>query len=49
MKTLAIVGSPLAGLSTARAAHSEGLDGTFIPVADVPHHPYGSLPLSKDF
>lgn len=49
MKTLAIVGSFLAGFSAARAARSEGLDGTLVLVEDEPHSPCGSLPLSKDF
>lgn len=39
MKTLAIVGSSLAGLSAARAAGPEGLDGTRVLVADEPYRP----------
>jgi NADPH-dependent 2,4-dienoyl-CoA reductase/sulfur reductase-like enzyme len=49
MKTLAIVGSSLAGLSAARAARAEGFDGRLVLVGDEPHRPYDRPPLSKDF
>ena len=49
MKTLAIVGSSLAGLSTARAARAEGFDGRLVLVGDESHRPYDRPPLSKDF
>lgn len=49
MKTLAIVGSSLAGLSAARAARAEGFDGRLVLVGDESHRPYDRPPLSKDF
>ncbi|MDQ4502398.1 FAD-dependent oxidoreductase [Sinomonas sp. ASV322] len=49
MKTLAIVGSSLAGLSAARAARSEGFDGRLVLIGDELHRPYDRPPLSKDF
>ncbi|MGY3567886.1 NAD(P)/FAD-dependent oxidoreductase [Sinomonas sp. RB5] len=49
MKTLAIVGSSLAGLSAARAARAEGFDGRLVLIGEEPHRPYDRPPLSKDF
>ncbi|MEA5453867.1 FAD-dependent oxidoreductase [Sinomonas sp. JGH33] len=49
MKTLAIVGSSLAGLSAARAARSEGFEGRLVLIGDEIHRPYDRPPLSKDF
>ena len=49
MKTLAIVGSSLAGLSAARAARAEGFDGRLLLIGDEVHRPYDRPPLSKDF
>ncbi|WP_138415518.1 NAD(P)/FAD-dependent oxidoreductase [Sinomonas gamaensis] len=49
MKTLAIVGSSLAGLSAARAARAEGFDGRLLMIGDEVHRPYDRPPLSKDF
>ncbi|WP_415854052.1 NAD(P)/FAD-dependent oxidoreductase [Sinomonas sp. G460-2] len=49
MKTLAIVGSSLAGLSAARAARSQGFDGQLVLIGEEPHRPYDRPPLSKDF
>ncbi|WP_369046651.1 NAD(P)/FAD-dependent oxidoreductase [Sinomonas sp. P10A9] len=49
MKTLAIVGSSLAGLAAARAARAQGFDGRLVLVGDEPHRPYDRPPLSKDF
>lgn len=49
MKTLAIVGSSLAGLSAARAARAEGFEGRLVMIGDELHRPYDRPPLSKDF
>lgn len=49
MKTLAIVGSSLAGLSAARAARAEGFEGRLVMIGDEIHRPYDRPPLSKDF
>jgi NADPH-dependent 2,4-dienoyl-CoA reductase/sulfur reductase-like enzyme len=49
MKTLAVVGASLAGLSAARAARAEGFDGRLVLIGDEPHRPYDRPPLSKDF
>jgi NADPH-dependent 2,4-dienoyl-CoA reductase/sulfur reductase-like enzyme len=49
MKTLAVVGSSLAGLSAARAARAEGFDGRLILIGEERHRPYDRPPLSKDF
>ncbi|GAA3667384.1 FAD-dependent oxidoreductase [Arthrobacter ginkgonis] len=49
MKTLAIVGASLAGLSAARAARALGFDGKLIIIGDEAERPYDRPPLSKDF
>ena len=49
MKTLAIVGASLAGLSAARAARTQGFTGRLIIIGDEQHRPYDRPPLSKDF
>ena len=49
MKTLAIVGASLAGLSAARAARAQGFEGRLVIVGDEAERPYDRPPLSKDF
>lgn len=49
MKTLAIVGASLAGLSAGRAARAQGFTGRLVIIGDEPHRPYDRPPLSKDF
>jgi NADPH-dependent 2,4-dienoyl-CoA reductase/sulfur reductase-like enzyme len=49
MRTIAVVGASLAGLSTARALRSHGFDGRLVVIGDEPHRPYDRPPLSKDF
>jgi len=49
MRTAAVVGASLAGLSTARALRRQGFDGRLVIVGDEPHRPYDRPPLSKDF
>ncbi|MFI9388175.1 NAD(P)/FAD-dependent oxidoreductase [Kutzneria sp. NPDC052558] len=49
MRTAAVVGASLAGLSTARALRQQGFDGRLVIVGDEPHRPYDRPPLSKDF
>ncbi|MDQ1060529.1 NADPH-dependent 2,4-dienoyl-CoA reductase/sulfur reductase-like enzyme [Arthrobacter globiformis] len=49
MKTLAIVGASLAGLSAARAARAQGFSGRLVIIGDEHHRPYDRPPLSKDF
>lgn len=49
MKTLAIVGASLAGLSAGRAARAQGFTGRLVIISDKPHRPYDRPPLSKDF
>ena len=49
MRTLAIVGASLAGLSAARAARAQGFSGRLVIIGDEHHRPYDRPPLSKDF
>ncbi|MHC5903229.1 NAD(P)/FAD-dependent oxidoreductase [Streptomyces sp. S6] len=49
MRTVAVVGASLAGLSAARALRAQGHTGRLIVVGDEPHRPYDRPPLSKEF
>jgi len=49
MRTIAVVGASLAGLSSARALRSQGYDGRLVVIGDERHRPYDRPPLSKDF
>lgn len=49
MKTVAVVGASLAGLSSARALRSQGFDGRLVLIGDELHRPYDRPPLSKEF
>ncbi|GAA3783218.1 NAD(P)/FAD-dependent oxidoreductase [Streptomyces phyllanthi] len=49
MKTIAVIGASLAGLSTVRALRTEGYDGDIVVVGEERHQPYDRPPLSKDF
>ncbi|MEU7889105.1 FAD-dependent oxidoreductase [Microbispora bryophytorum] len=49
MKSVAIVGASLAGLSTARALRAQGFGGRLTIVGAEPHRPYDRPPLSKEF
>ncbi|MBD0419374.1 FAD-dependent oxidoreductase [Streptomyces sp. TRM S81-3] len=49
MKTVAIVGASLAGLSAARSLRVQGYDGRLLVIGDESHRPYDRPPLSKEF
>ncbi|MEO3938899.1 FAD-dependent oxidoreductase [Dermatophilaceae bacterium Soc4.6] len=49
MRTVAVVGGSLAGLSSVRALRTQGFDGRIVVVGDEPHRPYDRPPLSKEF
>ncbi|MFC9926366.1 NAD(P)/FAD-dependent oxidoreductase [Streptomyces sp. NPDC127190] len=49
MRTVAVVGASLAGLSAARALRQRGYDGRLVVAGDEPHRPYDRPPLSKEF
>jgi NADPH-dependent 2,4-dienoyl-CoA reductase/sulfur reductase-like enzyme len=49
MKTVAIVGASLAGLSAARALRTQGYDGRLVILGEETHRPYDRPPLSKEF
>ncbi|WP_204009696.1 NAD(P)/FAD-dependent oxidoreductase [Sphaerimonospora thailandensis] len=49
MRTVAVVGASLAGLSAARALRDQGYDGGLVLIGDEPHRPYDRPPLSKEF
>lgn len=49
MRTIAVVGASLAGLSSARALRAEGYDGRLVLVGAESHRPYDRPPLSKEF
>jgi 3-phenylpropionate/trans-cinnamate dioxygenase ferredoxin reductase subunit len=49
MRTVAIVGGSLAGLSAARALRAQQYDGRIVVVGAEEHLPYDRPPLSKDF
>ncbi|MEU6775006.1 FAD-dependent oxidoreductase [Streptomyces sp. NPDC046759] len=49
MRTVAVVGASLAGLSAARSLRKRGYDGRLLVVGDEIHRPYDRPPLSKEF
>lgn len=49
MRTVAVVGASLAGLSAARSLRRQGYDGRLVIVGDEIHRPYDRPPLSKEF
>ncbi|MEV6543939.1 FAD-dependent oxidoreductase [Streptomyces sp. NPDC051665] len=49
MRTVAVVGASLAGLSAARSLRKQGFDGRLVVIGDEPHRPYDRPPLSKEF
>lgn len=49
MRTVAVVGASLAGLSAARSLRKQGYDGRLVLVGDEPYRPYDRPPLSKEF
>ncbi|MEU6422622.1 NAD(P)/FAD-dependent oxidoreductase [Streptomyces spiralis] len=49
MRTVAVVGASLAGLSAARALRAQGFDGRLVVIGDETHRPYDRPPLSKEF
>ncbi|WP_200301006.1 NAD(P)/FAD-dependent oxidoreductase [Streptomyces adelaidensis] len=49
MRTLAVVGASLAGLSAARSLRKQGYDGRLVVIGDELHRPYDRPPLSKEF
>lgn len=49
MRTVAVVGASLAGLSAARCLRKQGFDGRLVLIGDEPHRPYDRPPLSKEF
>jgi NADPH-dependent 2,4-dienoyl-CoA reductase/sulfur reductase-like enzyme len=49
VRTVAVVGASLAGLSTARALRSQGFDGRIVVIGEELHRPYDRPPLSKGF
>ena len=49
MKTVAVVGASLAGLSAVRALRKQGHDGRILVIGGEFHRPYDRPPLSKDF
>lgn len=49
MRTVAVVGGSLAGLSSVRALRTQGFDGRIVVIGDEPHRPYDRPPLSKEF
>ncbi|WP_108009736.1 NAD(P)/FAD-dependent oxidoreductase [Streptomyces sp. VMFN-G11Ma] len=49
MRTVAVVGASLAGLSAARCLRKRGYDGRLVLIGDEPHRPYDRPPLSKEF
>ncbi|MEW2303888.1 FAD-dependent oxidoreductase [Streptomyces sp. NPDC006655] len=49
MRTVAVVGASLAGLSAARSLRQRGYDGRLVMIGDEPHRPYDRPPLSKEF
>lgn len=48
MRSVAVVGASLAGLSAARALRAQGFDGRLVIVGDETHRPYDRPPLSKE-
>jgi 3-phenylpropionate/trans-cinnamate dioxygenase ferredoxin reductase component len=49
MRTVAVVGGSLAGLSAARALREQGYDGRIVVVGEEDLFPYDRPPLSKEF
>lgn len=49
MRTVAVVGASLAGLSAARSLREQGYDGRLVIIGDETHRPYDRPPLSKEF
>ncbi|MFE6940441.1 NAD(P)/FAD-dependent oxidoreductase [Streptomyces chartreusis] len=49
MRTVAVVGASLAGLSAARSLRRQGYDGRLVVIGDELHRPYDRPPLSKEF
>jgi len=49
VRTVAVVGGSLAGLSAVRALRRQGFDGRVIVIGAEPHRPYDRPPLSKEF
>ncbi|MFF3446737.1 NAD(P)/FAD-dependent oxidoreductase [Streptomyces sp. NPDC002667] len=49
MRTVAVVGASLAGLSAARSLRKHGYDGRLVVIGDELHRPYDRPPLSKEF
>ena len=49
MKSVAVVGASLAGLSAARALRAQGFDGTLTVIGAEARRPYDRPPLSKEF
>src|SRR5437773_10345183 len=48
MRTVAIVGTSLAGLRAAETFRREGFDGRIVAIGAEPHLPYDRPPLSKE-
>ena len=49
MRTVAVVGTSLAGLRAVEALRREGYDGRIVAIGSEPHLPYDRPPLSKEF
>ncbi|MGP3953084.1 NAD(P)/FAD-dependent oxidoreductase [Streptomyces sp. 7N604] len=49
MRSVAVVGASLAGLSAARSLRKQGYDGRLVIIGDEAHRPYDRPPLSKEF
>ncbi|MFE7275183.1 NAD(P)/FAD-dependent oxidoreductase [Streptomyces sp. NPDC057623] len=49
MRSVAVVGASLAGLSAARSLRQQGFDGRLVVIGDEVHRPYDRPPLSKEF
>jgi NADPH-dependent 2,4-dienoyl-CoA reductase/sulfur reductase-like enzyme len=49
VKSVAVIGASLAGLSAARALRAQGFDGDLTIVGAEPQRPYDRPPLSKEF
>jgi NADPH-dependent 2,4-dienoyl-CoA reductase/sulfur reductase-like enzyme len=46
--TVVVIGTGVAGATTAFALRTEGWDGRIVLIGDEPHHPYPRPPLSKE-
>ncbi|WP_416981045.1 NAD(P)/FAD-dependent oxidoreductase [Streptomyces sp. T028] len=49
MRTVAVVGASLAGLSAVRSLRRQGYDGRLVVIGEELHRPYDRPPLSKEF